>query len=217
MTERKAVLLKKDFIKAERLCKYTDVELGKVFRSFLLNINGIDDEINDRELAEKVCELLDYDNEFGEVPYQKQVERNRENGKKGGRPKKATETQDNPENPVGLEKTQKSQINKNKEKEIDSINIYTSNDLLRAKIQEFLDYRRHIIKKPVKSIDNMLKMLNRVADTDEQKIQVITRSIENEWVGLFALDNKGNDKAKIIEHDYESVNIADPRKRYRII
>lgn len=39
--------------------------------------------------------------------YSAQTERNRENGKKGGRPKK--ETQNNPENPVGFSETQKSQ------------------------------------------------------------------------------------------------------------
>ena len=68
--------------------------------------------------------------------YAAQTERNRENGKKGGRPRKeAEETQENPENPVGFsetqvvfQKTQKSQEkrikNKDKDKEEDKDTLF---------------------------------------------------------------------------------------------
>lgn len=46
-----------------------------------------------------------------EENYHKVVERNRENGKRGGRPTKPNGTQDNPNNPVGLLETQKTQVN----------------------------------------------------------------------------------------------------------
>lgn len=50
--------------------------------------------------------------------YQAIVQRNKENGKKGGRkPKKTQKTQVNPENPVGLSETQKTQRNPNKPNE----------------------------------------------------------------------------------------------------
>jgi len=49
--------------------------------------------------------------------YEKIVARNRENGKKGGRPK--NETQDNPKNPSGFKKTQKTQVDLKKPKKAD--------------------------------------------------------------------------------------------------
>jgi len=51
--------------------------------------------------------------------YEKVVERNTNNGKKGGRPK---ETETNPENPVGYLATEKTQQNPTKPKKADSVN-----------------------------------------------------------------------------------------------
>ena len=66
--------------------------------------------------------------------YEATISRNRENGSKGGRPKKNpenpvgfSETQPNPENPVGFSETQKSQDkdkDKEEDKEEDKNNIY---------------------------------------------------------------------------------------------
>ena len=68
--------------------------------------------------------------------YEATISRNRENGSKGGRPKKNpenpvgfSETQPNPENPVGFSETQKSQDkdkDKDKDKDEEEDNIYTA-------------------------------------------------------------------------------------------
>ena len=67
---------------------------------------------------------------FGDNYNQKVVNRNRENGKKGGRPKKPNTTQRNPENPVGKKETQKTpKKNINKNKNINDTKTEFSNSL----------------------------------------------------------------------------------------
>lgn len=60
--------------------------------------------------------------------YEGIVERNRENGKKGGRPKKADGFSENPNNPVGFLETQKSQ---DKDKDKDNLSLIFSNEKLK--------------------------------------------------------------------------------------
>lgn len=74
--------------------------------------------------------------------YSSQTERNRENGKKGGRPKKEPkETQKNPENPVGFSETQKSQDkDKDKDKDKDDTTVTTLPSYLKKKIDNNYKY-----------------------------------------------------------------------------
>ena len=95
-------------------------------KSFILHIDSLDvlDDLNDKQKAELFDAIRDYqngneiklsglmkavfkpfENQFkrDKKKYKSVVERNRENGKKGGRPK----TQTNPKNPVGYSETQK--------------------------------------------------------------------------------------------------------------
>lgn len=101
--------------------------------------------------------------------YQKKVETNRENGKKGGRPKKKsnpTVTQDNPKNPMGYSKTQPNPQNlkeKEKEKEKDreiekdkTITI-TGKEVTRdekRRVKEFRECKSALFDELVKSIEN---------------------------------------------------------------
>ncbi len=54
--------------------------------------------------------------------YETQANANRENGKKGGRPRKPKETQDNPNNPMGFSETQKSRKEINDNCEMTNVN-----------------------------------------------------------------------------------------------
>jgi len=60
--------------------------------------------------------------------YETQANANRENGKKGGRPRKSKETQDNPNNPMGFSETQKSRKEINDNCEMTNVNGQMEND-----------------------------------------------------------------------------------------
>ena len=90
----------------------SDESLGKLFRAiFEYQINGVCIDLPvDLTMAFNFFKTkFELDNK----KYEAIVERNKTNGKKGGRPSKEDadsknqETQDNPENPVGFEKTKK--------------------------------------------------------------------------------------------------------------
>ena len=80
----------------------TDEQAGKLLKAILAYVNGQPPELDDPVVLvafQPARQQLDRDHEA----YLRILERNKENGKKGGRPKK---TQQNPENPVGYLGTQ---------------------------------------------------------------------------------------------------------------
>jgi hypothetical protein len=107
------------------LDKLTDEQAGKLFKAIKNYQHGIEDEL---DLLLEIT-FIPFKNQFDRdmVKYQSVVERNKENGKKGGRPKK---TQGNPKNPSGFlnnpEKPKESL--KDKDKENDKEN-YSINDI----------------------------------------------------------------------------------------
>ena len=84
--------------------------------------------------------------------------------------------------------------NKNKKTEYDVIiENYTDNIELRNTIYEFIKMRKGI-KKTITSygLKKMLNKLDRLAANDDEKIQILDKSIERSWAGVFELkDNKG--------------------------
>ena len=71
--------------------------------------------------------------------YEKKAQANRENGKKGGRPPKPTQTQHNPENPVGFSETQPNPKNlKDRDKDRDR-DIEKGKDKLMSSLNENLN------------------------------------------------------------------------------
>ncbi len=70
-----------------------------------------------KPLAQLAFSFIKQDLDRSNSNYQKIIERNRENGKKGGRPKK---TQDNPENPPGFLKTRRNPDEDDQEDDDDS-------------------------------------------------------------------------------------------------
>lgn len=97
-----------------------DKYLGQLFRAlFQYQISGIEPEnhcIIYRDFKHFKSQFL-----LDDVKYQGVVDKNIENGKKGGRPKKPSgleETQLNPKNPVGFLKPKKADKEKDKDKDI---------------------------------------------------------------------------------------------------
>lgn len=111
MANKKSFYLYNDSLKIEE--KLTDEQLGKLFRAIIKYQEG--EEI---ELPFEIELVFDFfKNQFDRdlESYEKQCEKNKLNGSKGGRPK----TQ-NQKNPSGFEITQKTQANqKNHDKDTD--------------------------------------------------------------------------------------------------
>lgn len=79
------------------------------------------------------------------------------------------------------------------------IDAYTENEDLRVELREHLKTRKQ--KKAAltnRALELSLKKLDKLADNDEEKIQIVQNSIINGWVGFFELNEK--DKNKLNNH-----------------
>lgn len=71
------------------------------------------------------------------------------------------------------------------------IDSYTENEDLRKELKEHLKTRKQ--KKAAltnRAIELSLKELDRIADSDEEKIRIVQKSIVNGWIGFFELNEK---------------------------
>lgn len=84
------------------------------------------------------------------------------------------------------------------------IEAYTRNDELRDALREFVRMRA-FIKAPMtnRAFTNMLSKLNKLGKTDQQKIDVLNQSIENNWKGIFKI------------HEDEGVPVSKRERRRR--
>lgn len=92
----------------------SDAEAGRLLKSLLHYINGGEDELLGQEKL--VFAMLKSQIDRDSASYAAFADKQRENGKKGGRPPKANAFSKNPKNPSLFSKTQKSQ-EKDKEKD----------------------------------------------------------------------------------------------------
>lgn len=82
-------------------------------------------------------------------------------------------------------------INKNDKKEKNDKNVikeYTSNPLLLESLNDFVKMRKKI-KSPLtdKALTLLFSNLDKLAKTDQQKIEILNRSIMNSWKGVFPI------------------------------
>ena len=94
----------------------SDAEAGRLFKAILHGIAGEVDELPGQEKL--VYAMLKAQFERDADAYEQYSEKQRENGKKGGRPKKPSGFSENPKNPTVFSETQKSQ-DKDKDKDKD--------------------------------------------------------------------------------------------------
>lgn len=147
--------------------------------------------------------------------YEAIVERNRENGKKGGRPRNPKNPSE-PKKPTGLKKTQANPNNPSEPKKADtdtdtvkdtktktvSIDDLFSNEnvLLKPIVSEWIAYKKEI-KDPYKTVRGMkafVKELQKLSNNDPKVAKEITeRSMANNWKGIYELNNNGNGKTAI--------------------
>lgn len=75
------------------------------------------------------------------------------------------------------------------------IDAYTENEDLRKELKEHLKTRKQ--KKAAltnRAIELSLKELDRIADSDEEKLRIVQKSIVNGWIGFFELNEKDKNK-----------------------
>ena len=84
---------------------------------------------------------------------------------------------------------------------------YTENEELRAALDEFIKYRKSI-KKPITTeytLKQLIKGLNKLGQTDAERVEVLNQSMVNGWQGIFELKKQDKAKAeadaKQAEHD----------------
>lgn len=85
------------------------------------------------------------------------------------------------------------------------IDAYTENEDLRKELREHLKTRKQ--KKAAltnRAIELSLKELDRIADSDEEKLRIVQKSIVNGWIGFFELNEK--DKNKLNNHSSYNLN-----------
>jgi hypothetical protein len=116
--------------------------------------------------------------------YNAYAEKQAENGRKGGRPKKATETQ---KTQAFSEKPKKANT-KEKEKNI-STNVDNPPTPLDKAMTDFKEHRKQI-RKPLsdRGAELLCGQLEKLAPGDERKkIAILEQSIANGWTGVFDL------------------------------
>ena len=87
------------------------------------------------------------------------------------------------------------------------IDEYTCNDMLITAIYEFIKMRKSI-KKPITSygLKRILNELDRLATNDDEKIQILDKSIERSWAGIFELNQKGGNNNGGTQQDSKEEN-----------
>jgi uncharacterized phage protein (TIGR02220 family) len=169
-TGKKKVIVYTDWI--NQFKDLTDEEAGKLIKHFFEYINDLN------PTSDRLTELL-----FNPIKatlkrdleaWESKQQTNKENGAKGGRPKKNIETEINPNNPVGLLETQN-----NPQKGV-SVNV-SVNDINNNNIVESIDY------------DYLLKYIN---ETLGRSFKVVNDKVKTKYKSLF---KQGYTKAQIKE------------------
>lgn len=210
-----------------------DEQLGKLLRAIMeYEETGI---VPDLEGMEKMAfsfirAQLDRDRE----KYENKCEKNKLNGAKGGRPKKAEGNNNNPENPTVFSESEQNQnqpkkpdndndndndtdndnkkgINKRKSfKDVFVEKKVTQN--IKQALMDFIDMRK-AIKKPLttKALELKITKLNKLSTDEETQIAIINQSIESSWQDFYPLKNEkgeANGTDKTNNSKYSGINLS---------
>jgi hypothetical protein len=92
---------------------------------------------------------------------------------------------------LGKNRLESGENREGKKKKASPFEEYTSNESLLIALNDFLDMRKKI-KAPMtdKAINLMLGKLDKLSNTDDEKIDILNQSIMNSWKGLFPIKNQ---------------------------
>jgi hypothetical protein len=180
---KKKIIVYVDWI--EQFKDLTDEESGKLIKHFFAYVNDLN-PVSDR-LTELLFNPIKATLKRDLLAWEKKQNINRENGSKGGRPKKANETELNPNNPVGSLITQN-----NPEKGVsDSVSVSVSVKDKDIKDKPF-NFKKSLCNYGFKTnlVDDWLKIR-------KVKGGVNTETAFNKFIAQVEIN--GNDKNEILE------------------
>jgi hypothetical protein len=170
---KKKVIIYTDWI--NQFKDLTDEEAGKLIKHFFEYVNDLN-PISDR-LTELLFNPIKATLKRDLKSWESKQKTNKENGSKGGRPKKNVETQNNPNNPVGLFETQN-----NPQKGVnDSVSVNVSVNDINNNNVESIDY------------DRLLKFIN---ETFGRSLKVVNEKVKSKYKSLL---KQGYTKEQVIE------------------
>ncbi len=169
----------------EPIKSLSDKQLGRLFRAlFTYQIEGSTNVEQDIQMA---FAFFKNQMEIDQSKYQKVVERNRQNGSKGGRPTK----EENPKNPAGLKKPKKpdngngngnGKLKKNTKEKFDLSFVDIA---FLSIVKDFIQYRKSDLKKPFKTIRGVKRFYNELLKLSSSNAQKAAKLIEyakdKEW------------------------------------
>ncbi|MBQ7139945.1 MAG: hypothetical protein IJO32_00400 [Bacilli bacterium] len=175
----------------EKLAPLSDKELGEIIRNIFVYLRTGKVQKMDRALS-FVFNFIKVELDKNNENYERIVERNKENGKKGGRPK-TTKTQKNPKNPVG---SKKADTDTDTDIKIIINNYFYKKEIIKERFYEFLEVRKKLkaVNTP-RAIKLLLKDLDNA--TDIEKLVMIEKSIKNSWKSFYEL--KPHEKQKLVD------------------
>lgn len=202
MTDIAYVKVFLDWTEATR--KLKDAEKGRLIDAMVAYAKGEENEDQLQGNEAYVFPMFKLQIDRDRQEYEALVKRQRDNGSKGGRPKKANGLEENPKNPLVFSKTQKSQDKeedkekeeeKDKDKEEDKeqmllspISPFTNRSpLLTSAFEEWLQYKKERKDKYTETgLRNLIAQIERKADAygDEAVADVIRLSMANGWQGI---------------------------------
>lgn len=152
--------------------------------------------------------------------YEERCERNRSNGKKGGRPTKETDNSETEENPTEPKKADNDNEYDNDSDNEEYIHTptkaracahaevgkprkksepvkYSDDPELNDAIVEFIKFRKDI-KKPMsdRAITLMMNKLESLSHDKHEQVQILNQSIMQGWTGLYALKDDGKSRGQ---------------------
>lgn len=198
---------------AEKFQRLTDAQFGRLIRLVFKYQAGEDVGNIDDFAVSLAFDVIRYDLDRNNEKYERIIERNRENGKKGGRPKNPVgfeKTQDNPEEPKKADKDKEK--DKVEDKDINNKSKrkrFADDDDLNNAILDFIEHRRKL-RKPMTdhAVQLFLDRLNKMATDKDDQINLINVAILKGWQTVYPseerLTERSNDKLDKLEQFYLS-------------
>lgn len=185
----------------------TDDELGRLIRAVMkYDANGKDPELDG--MLQMAFSFIKTDLDANRKKYETRCQKNRDNGQRGGRPKKQldkTETEkserlsEKPKKPdtdiemdmdIDNDNDKKKKTKKKTEYDI-LIESYSDDSNLTDTLYEFVKMRK-TVKSPLTShaLELILKKLDKLAADNTSKIEILNNSITNNWKGVYPIKSE---------------------------
>lgn len=183
----------------------SDEQAGKLFKAIFAYVEDRTEPTFKDGMLKMAFSFIKNQLERDLEKYKERVERNRENGAKGGRPKQTK--QKKAKKPTGLKNNQPKAKKGDNDYVYDYVYDYeyvTDNETLKELFYDFLKLRKKL--KAVNSkraIDIQVKLLNKYDDAT--RICMLEKSISNSWKGLFEPKGNFNKQQEIDTSDFASL------------